>query len=482
VSDSLIQLCTSCGDPRARFRQRADAKTLRKSCVKCQAAETKAWRQKNWQRRKLRDTWRGMIRRCHEPAHRRWNNAVNHPIPKTRDYADLGIKVCKRWRASFEAFVEDMGPPPTPQHTLDRIRNAGHYSCGRCYSCVTEVLVSRPAVRQKWAAGDRVGPYVLLRSEYRETGSHGLAWIAACPAGHERKIHPAVVDRRAAQGRLRGCAECRSDAVPRTVSTKVHNLVDMTGQRVGMLTVVARAASTATAARWLCRCDCGTEKVVSRTSLLAALRGKPHGTRSCGCAHQGAPGPRGTTRPAGEVERHRVWKNYVHGAERRGLSWGLSKADFFKLTSADCFYCGAAPGNTVKPTRLESDFLFFYNGVDRKDNALGYELDNCVTACSICNHAKHTMSVDDFLAWVRRLASNVALKFGSNCRWADPNLQAANRKNARFVVVNGESLTLSEAARRVGMRRQLLTWRLDHGWPLEKALVPPQHTLEGCPF
>jgi hypothetical protein len=32
---------------------------------------------------------------------------------------------------------------------------------------------------------------------------------------------------------------------------------DISGQRVGCLTVVRRAASTSSSARWLCRCDCG---------------------------------------------------------------------------------------------------------------------------------------------------------------------------------------------------------------------------------
>jgi hypothetical protein len=34
------------------------------------------------------------------------------------------------WQDDFLAFLRDVGPRPTPQHTLDRIDNNGHYEPG----------------------------------------------------------------------------------------------------------------------------------------------------------------------------------------------------------------------------------------------------------------------------------------------------------------------------------------------------------------
>ena len=58
-------------------------------------------------------------------------------------------------------------------------------------------------------------------------------------------------------------------------------VIDLTGQKFGRLTVISRAekpeGSHSTSAFWLCRCECGNEKVVSANVLR---QGK---SQSCGC-------------------------------------------------------------------------------------------------------------------------------------------------------------------------------------------------------
>lgn len=127
-----VKLCTDC-DLEKEHRERGDAGTLRAKCNDCLAAYGKRWREEKWQKRKVYDTWRGAIRRCHDPRTRRWNPGTE--VPSYRDYGELGIKVCRRWRdeeKGFERFLSDMGLPPSKEHTLDRIDPRKNYSPSNC--------------------------------------------------------------------------------------------------------------------------------------------------------------------------------------------------------------------------------------------------------------------------------------------------------------------------------------------------------------
>jgi hypothetical protein len=39
----------------------------------------------------------------------------------------------------------------------------------------------------------------------------------------------------------------------------------------------------------------------------------------------------------------------------------------------------------------------YYNGIDRIDSNLGYEINNCIPCCGTCNYMKNTMTPKDFL-------------------------------------------------------------------------------------
>lgn len=66
-------------------------------------------------------SWSGMRDRCANSMAYGWSS-----------YGGVGIVVCERWRNSFAAFLEDVGPKPHPSWHLHRINPYGHYEPGNC--------------------------------------------------------------------------------------------------------------------------------------------------------------------------------------------------------------------------------------------------------------------------------------------------------------------------------------------------------------
>jgi hypothetical protein len=65
--------------------------------------------------------WVSLFQRCRNP------NDVNY-----KNYGGRGIDICERWAAGFEAFLADMGPRPSPSHSIERGDNDLGYSPDNC--------------------------------------------------------------------------------------------------------------------------------------------------------------------------------------------------------------------------------------------------------------------------------------------------------------------------------------------------------------
>ena len=91
-----------------------------------------------------------------------------------------------------------------------------------------------------------------------------------------------------------------------------------------------------------------------------------------------------------------IIRAYKSGAEKRGLSFNLSYDQVESLVTQECYYCGIKHSS--------ERYGFFYNGIDRVKNDIGYEIDNVVPCCKMCNFAKRDFSKEEFLDWAIRVA------------------------------------------------------------------------------
>ena len=101
-----------------------------------------------------------------------------------------------------------------------------------------------------------------------------------------------------------------------------------------------------------------------------------------------------------------LYYRYNKNASKLNRSFDLNKEEFKRLTQEKCHYCKVEPLQLMRGGKISSKTNwgnYYYNGIDRIDNDIGYEVQNCVSCCLICNRAKNTMDYNEFLKYINRI-------------------------------------------------------------------------------
>lgn len=202
-------------------------------------------------------------------------------------------------------------------------------------------------------------------------------------------------------------------------------LIDLTGQRFGRLTVLERAENTPSGqARWLCCCNCGNLKVIRGQSLRSGI------TQSCGCLRQERLLAANTTHGNSNSRLYHIWCDMKRRCtDRKGKDWS--------------FY--GARGITVCQEWNE-DFAAFQEWA--LDNGYSDEL------------TIDRINVDEGYS-------------PDNCRWVDALIQSRNRRNIQTYAHKGKRQAISAWADEYGLPYGVLYYRLKQGWPIARALTEP---------
>jgi len=209
------------------------------------------------------------------------------------------------------------------------------------------------------------------------------------------------------------------------------------GQRFNRLVILSFVGSEKGTSRWECKCDCG--KVV----VMAGTRMKDGSARSCGC-----------------LKIERVSKTHrTHGMSRIGGA-GSKHTPFYSRWSAMIQRC-------------------------ENKNALGYRHwgGRGIIVCSRWHDFRNFKSdmYPSFLRHVRKHGrENTSIDridnergyLPSNCRWATRVQQNSHTRRNTIIEFQGRRLTMSEWARRLGLDRATVYYRVFRArWPLHKALT-----------
>ena len=171
---------------------------------------------------------------------------------------------------------------------------------------------------------------------------------------------------------------------------------DLKGKRFGKWLVIDQAPTDQKSrTRWNCLCDCGTAKVLPTGNLTWRL------SRSCASCGRFA-----SRKP--EAAFNQVVSLYKCNARNRNRIWDLSDEEFKALSQKACHYCGRGPYKTK--TLIYSKFT--YNGIDRKDNSVGYTLENSLPCCHECNWRKGAVGYTEFISWIKLLTNISEPEYG----------------------------------------------------------------------
>lgn len=117
-------------------------------------------------------------------------------------------------------------------------------------------------------------------------------------------------------------------------------------------------------------------------------------TKSCGCRNF-----------KGKVySKKKLYYTYKKQAEQRNLDFKLTYDELDNITNLPCFYCGIEKSRMINTEcRYKHNEENKCNGIDRKNNELGYTKENSVPCCTICNRGKNSMKLEEWNNYLNNL-------------------------------------------------------------------------------
>lgn len=228
-----------------------------------------------------------------------------------------------------------------------------------------------------------------------------VLWLCKCDCGNI----VTVIGKNLRNGNTRSCG--------------CYHKLNLVGKRFGRLYVVSRADVD----KWgrpafVCRCDCGNEVIVSGNSLNRGF------TKSCGCLQR-------------ELISNRAKKH------------GMRSTKFYKIYIGILDRCNNKNSTSYHNYGARGIKCLWSSFEEFRDDMYESYLDH------IEKHGEKNTLID-------RIDVNGNYS-KENCRWATWEEQANNRTTNKYIKVDGEVLTVAQAAKKFGIIYETAQTRLRSG-------------------
>lgn len=257
--------------------------------------------------------------------------------------------------------------------------------------------------------GQRFGRLVV--ESYTRDKNNRIKWNCVCDCGNKTSVYTHSL----MKGITKSCGCYNSDY-------HKERYIDLKGKRFGNWTVLEKTCDKHSKTAWLCRCDCGTERIILAAHLLNGKR------TNCGCK--------------------RIYPT-TH-----------------KMTNTRLY-------------RIHQSMLQrCYNPKDKAYRNYGGR------GISVCPEWRGEHGFENFAKWSSENGYNDSLTIDrinsngnyepSNCRWATYEQQENNTSRNHLVTYKGETHTIAEWSKITGINANTLNFRVRKGWDEDRLFSPPK--------
>ena len=205
---------------------------------------------------------------------------------------------------------------------------------------------------------------------------------------------------------------------------------NLLGKRFGRLVVVKQAGKAKCGNYlWLCKCDCGTEKVILASSLRSGV------TQSCGCLGREQFGNRTRKHGQSGTRLYRLWNTII--------------------TRCECTASESYKDYGGRGIKMCDEWRNNYQAFRDWALATGYDENAPTGKCTI-----------------DRIDVN-GNYCPENCRWVTKAYQANNKRNNHFLELDGERHTVKEWSEITGLKTVTILSRIQRGWDTQRVLQDP---------
>lgn len=206
----------------------------------------------------------------------------------------------------------------------------------------------------------------------------------------------------------------------------MSKVIDLKGQRFGILTVLERAENKNKNAQWKCQCDCGNI-CVKQGYLL-----RKGAIKSCGCMKSDF------------FKNHNPNKTHGESHSRLYIIW----SDMLR--------------------RCEYELNDNYNRYGKRGVTVCDEWHDYLTfkEWAVSHGYSDNLSID-------RIDGTKGY-MPSNCRWITEKQQANNRKTCVYLECRGKRMTMTQWSEYLNVPMNRIKTRLKLGWSVEDALFKPK--------